>query len=159
MVLVQLPTVPLRVNQSKVRRDRDEWHDVQIPHLEGPPSVDKSGSFNDEINSATASFVSEREVCYHLCCEKDPVNCVEMLHICSGIGAHLSHQGKSVAPAVDLQFTNKKSRQQSIATAWKNLVQYDSSLVILHAITPKDVCCVRSSGVSALMLLDGKPKG
>ena len=28
MVLVQLPTVLLRVNQSKVRRDHDEWHDV-----------------------------------------------------------------------------------------------------------------------------------
>ena len=36
MVLVQLPTVLLRVNQSKVRGDHDEWHDVQIPHLEGP---------------------------------------------------------------------------------------------------------------------------
>ena len=36
MVLVQLPTVLVRVNQSKVRRDHDEWHDVQIPHLEGP---------------------------------------------------------------------------------------------------------------------------
>ena len=138
MVLVQLPTVLLRVSQSKVRSDHDEWHDVQIPHLEGPPLVDKSGSSNDEVDSASASFVSEHEVCYHLCCDKDPVDCVEVLHTCSGIGAYLSHQGKSVAPAVDWQFTNKKSLQQSIAAAWKNLVRYDSSLVILHAVTPKD---------------------
>ena len=52
----------------------------------------------------------------------------------------MSHQGKSVAPAVDLQFTTKESLQQSIAAAWKDLVRYDSSLVILHAITPRDVC-------------------
>ena len=38
MVLVQLLTVLLRVNQSKDRRDHDEWHDVQIPYVEGPPS-------------------------------------------------------------------------------------------------------------------------
>ena len=136
MVLVQLPTVLPRVNQSKVRRDHDEWHDVQVP---GPPSVEDSGSSNDEVDSATASFVSEHEVCYHLCCDKDPVYCVEVLRTCSGIGAYLNHQGKSVAPAVDLQFTNKKNLQQSIAAAWKNLVEYDSSLVVLHAITPTDV--------------------
>ena len=39
MVLVQLPTVLPRVNQSKVRRDHDEWHDVQVP---GPPSNSKT---------------------------------------------------------------------------------------------------------------------
>ena len=142
MVLVQLPTVLLRVNQSKVRRDHDEWHDVQIPHLEGPSSDNKSGSSNDEVDSANASFVSEHEVCYHLCFENDPVDCVEVLHTCSGIGAYLSHQGKTIAPAVGAQFTSKKSLQQSIALAWKDLVKYDSSLVILHAITPKnDTMC------------------
>ena len=67
MVLVQLPTVLLRVNQSKVRRDHDEWHDVQIPHLDGPSSENKSGSSSDEVDNANASFVSEHEVCYHLC--------------------------------------------------------------------------------------------
>ena len=139
MVLVRLPTVLLRVNQSKVRRDHEEWHDVQIPHLEGPPEVDKSGSSTDEVDNANASFVSEHEVCYQLCCDKNPVDCVEVLHTCSGIGAYMSHQGMSVAPAVDLQFTTRKSLQQSITVAWKNLVKYDSSLVILHAITPKDV--------------------
>ena len=101
-----MPTVFLRVNQSKVRRDHDEWHDVQIPHLEGHPSLDKSGSSTDEVDNANASLVSEHEVCCHLCCDKDPVDCVEVLR---GIGAYLSHQGKLVAPAVDLQFTNKKS--------------------------------------------------
>ena len=111
MVLVQLPTVLLRVNQSKVRRDHDEWHDVQIPHLEGPSSDNKSGSSTDEVGNASASFVSEHEVCYHLCYDSDPVDCAEVLHTCSGIGAYLSHQGKAVAPAVDLQFTSKKCLQ------------------------------------------------
>ena len=91
MVLVQLPTVLLRVNQSKVRRDHDEWHDVQIPHLEGPSSDNKSGSSTDELGNASASFVSEHEVCYRLCSDSDPVDCIEVLHTCSGIGAYLSH--------------------------------------------------------------------
>ena len=91
------------------------------------------------VDCATASFVSEHEVCYHLFCDKDPVGCVETFHTRSGIGAYLGHQAKSVALAVDLQFTNKKSLQQSVAAAWKNLVEHDSSLVILRAITPKDV--------------------
>ena len=157
MVLVQLPTGLLRVNQSKVRRDHDEWHDVQIPHLEGPSSDNKSGSSNDEVDSANTSFVSEHEVCYHLCFENDPVDCVEVLHTCSGIGAYLSHQGKTIAPAVGVQFTSKKSLQQSIALAWKDLVKSDSSLVILPSLL-RMILCVRNSGVSVLMLLDGKPK-
>ena len=159
MVLVQLPTVLLRVNQCKVRRDHDEWHDVQIPHLEGPSSDNKSGSSTDEVGNASASFVSEHEVCYHLCCDSDPVDCIEVLHTCSGIGAYLSHQGKTVAPAVDLQFTSKKCLQHSIALAWKDLVKYDSSLVVLHAITPTDVSMCKELWSFCLMLLDGKPKG
>ena len=76
MVLVQLPTLLLRVNQSKVRRDHDEWHDVQIPHLEGPSSDNKSGSSTDEVDNASAAFVSEHEVCYRLCCDSGPVDCI-----------------------------------------------------------------------------------
>ena len=31
MVLVEVHRAVLRVNQSKVRRDHDPWHDVAIP--------------------------------------------------------------------------------------------------------------------------------
>ena len=143
--------VLLRVNQSKVRRDHDEWHDVQIPHLEGPPSVDKSGSSTDEVDSANVSFVSEHELCY-------PVDCVEVLHTCSGIGAYLTQQGKSVAPAVDLQFTSKKCLQQSIAAAWKSLVRYDSSFSYMPLLL-RTFPFVRKFGISVPTFLDGKPKG
>ena len=127
MVLFQLPTVLLRMNQSKVRSDHDEWRDVQIPHLEGPPQVEKSGSSHEEVACATESFVSEYEVCYHLCCNKGSVDCVEVIVNCSGIGAYLSHQGQAVASPVDFQFSNRKNLQQSIAVAWKKLVRHDSS--------------------------------
>ena len=100
MVLVQLPTVLLRVNQSKVRRDHDEWHDVQIPHLEGPSSENKSGSSN---------------------------------------------------------FTTKKCLQQS--TAWKNWSDMIRPLLSYMPSLQKTFLCVRNSGASVLMLLDGKPKG
>ena len=73
--------------------------------------MDKSGSPNDEVDCAAASFVSEHEARYHLRSDEDAVDCVEVLHTCSGIGAYLSHQGKSVAPAVDLQFTSEKNLQ------------------------------------------------
>ena len=36
MVNVQVDTAVMRVNQSEVRRDHDEWHDIAVPGLDKP---------------------------------------------------------------------------------------------------------------------------
>ena len=109
--------------------------------------MDKSGSSHDEVDCATASFVSEHEVCYDLCCDKDPVDCVEVLHACSGIRAYLSHQGKSVPAAVDLQFTSKKSLQQPGRSLSIMIPLFLSYMQLLLRMFP----CARNYPVSALM--------
>ena len=53
MVLVHIHKSVLKVNQSKVRRDHDPWHDVAVP-LNPEPAVPQSGDGFVQI-SATAS--------------------------------------------------------------------------------------------------------
>ena len=36
MVNVHVDDAVMRVNQSKIRRDHDEWHDVAVPGLDNP---------------------------------------------------------------------------------------------------------------------------
>ena len=39
MVDVHVDNAVMRVNQSKIRRDHDEWHDVAVPGLDNPDPV------------------------------------------------------------------------------------------------------------------------
>ena len=39
MVDVHVDDAVMRVNQSKIRRDHDEWHDVAVPGLDNPEPV------------------------------------------------------------------------------------------------------------------------
>jgi len=84
MVLVEVHRAVLRVNQSKVRRDHDPWHDVAIP-LKGD---DSRGSSAEEVRDdgavrrssqeealdrmgdkilerASSGYCYEHEICYH----------------------------------------------------------------------------------------------
>ena len=40
MVTIQTNSGVHRINESKVRRDHDEWHDVPIPILDEAPEED-----------------------------------------------------------------------------------------------------------------------
>ena len=83
MVLVEVHRAVLRVNQSKVMRDGDPWHDVAIPlksddsRSSGIPEVredDARSSSHDEalerlgdkiLDRAISGYCYEHEICYH----------------------------------------------------------------------------------------------
>ena len=49
MVNVQVGSIVMRVNQSKVRRDHDEWHDIAVPGLDKPEPKVEEDDYEPEI--------------------------------------------------------------------------------------------------------------
>ena len=139
MVLVQVHKSVLRVNQSKVRRDHDPWHDVAIP-LNPEPEVKEEGApdrshFSEETGHH-CSCCYEHEISYHAYTEKVS-DFVEISASSSGLTACVARTGMLAGvPILGEQF-NMKKVQQSISQAWKTLVSNDPEHVIVHPAVPK----------------------
>ena len=58
MVLVHIHKSVLRVNQSKVRRDHDPWHDVAVP-LNPEPAAPQGGEAAGSRDGALATQTSK----------------------------------------------------------------------------------------------------
>ena len=77
-VLVEVHRAVLRVNQSKVRRDHDPWHDVANPlkseeesrRSSSEEALDRLDRIGDKIledarRDAVSSYCYEHKICYH----------------------------------------------------------------------------------------------
>ena len=54
MVNVHVDNPAIRVNQSKIRRDHDEWHDVAVPGLDNPDPVPLAVEDEDQYEPSIA---------------------------------------------------------------------------------------------------------
>ena len=139
MVLVQVHKSVLRVNQSKVRRDHDPWHDVAIP-LNPEPEVKEEGAPDrSQFSEGTGHHCSccyEHEISYHTYTEKRS-DFVEISASASGLTACVARSGMLAGvPILGEQF-NMKKVQQSISQAWKTIANNDPEHVIIHPVVPK----------------------
>ena len=139
MVLVQVHKSVLRVNQSKVRRDHDPWHDVAIP-LNPEPEVKEDGAPDrSQFSEGTGHHCSccyEHEVSYHTYTEKRS-DFVGISASASGLTACTARSGMLAGvPILGEQF-NMKKVQQSVSQAWKTIVSNDPEHVIIHPVVPK----------------------
>ena len=139
MVLVQVHKSVLRVNQSKVRRDHDPWHDVAIP-LNPEPEVKEEGAPDrSQFSEGTGHHCScfyEHEISYHTYTGKRS-DFVEISASASGLTACAARSGMLAGvPILGEQF-NMKKVQQSISQAWKTIVSNDPEHVIIHPVVPK----------------------
>ena len=141
MVLVQVHKSVLRVNQSKVRRDHDPWHDVAIPLNPEPEVKEESAPDPDrsqfsEGKGHHCSCCYEHEISYHTYTEKRS-DFVEISASASGLTACAARSGMLAGvPILGEQF-NMKKVQQSISQAWKTIVNNDPEHVIIHPVVPE----------------------
>ena len=127
------------MNQSKVRRDHDPWHDVAIP-LNPEPEVKEEGAPDrSQFSEGTGHHCSccyEHEISYHTYTEKGS-DFVEISASASGLTACTARSGVLAGvPILGEQF-NMKKIQQSISQAWKTIVSNDPEHVIIHPVVPK----------------------
>ena len=152
MVLVELHRAVLRVNQSKVRRDGDPWHDVAIPlksdesRSSEPSEVrveDPRGSSQDEVldrigqeilDRASAKYCYEHEICYHsLTAGKSDF--VEITPHLTRLTACTVHSG--LAASVPVEFGEWSARDiQSIESTWQVILAAEPDHIIIHPVIP-----------------------
>ena len=153
MVLVEVHRTVLRVNQSKVRRDGDPWHDVAIPLK----SDDSRGSEPSEVREdapirssqdeaierigqkildrASARYCYEHEICYHsLTAGKSDF--VEITPHLKGLTACTVHSGLAASVPVEFGEWNAKDIQSSIESTWQVILAAEPDHIIIHPVIP-----------------------
>ena len=129
MALVEVHRAVLRVNQSKVRRDGDPWHDVAIPlKSDDSRSSERSevredgarSSSHDEalerlgdkiLDRAISGYCSEHEICYHSLTSgtSGKSDFVEITPHLAGLTACTVHSGLAASKPVEFgEWTAKK---------------------------------------------------
>ena len=88
MVNVHVDNAVMRVNQSKIRRDHDEWHDVAVPGLDNPDPVPLAVADEDQYEPSIAegdyaeAYLGEQT---HWFCQTGKCDVVELFSSNTGL--------------------------------------------------------------------------
>ena len=154
MVLVEVHRSVLRVNQSKVRRDGDPWHDVAIPLK----PVEPRGSSHEEVRGdaprrssqeealerigdrlleqASSRFCYEHEICFHSL-TSGKSDFVEITPHLTGLTACTCHSGLVASEPVLFGEWSAKKIQSSIESAWQVILAAEPNHIIIHPVIPE----------------------
>ena len=140
MVLVHIRKSVLRVNQSKVRRDHDPWHDVAAP-LNPEPAVPQGGEAAGSRDGAPehshlcsgyqCKCCFEHEICFRTFTSRKS-DFVEISATTSGLTACIARSGLLPGEPILASTWDKKKIMQSFAQAWQNMVENEPRHVIIH---------------------------
>ena len=153
MVLVEVHRSVLRVNQSKVRRDGDPWHDVAIPLKPAEPRGSSPEEVRDDaprrssqeealerigdrlLEQASSRFCYEHEICFHsLTFGKSDF--VEITPHLTGLTACTCHSGLVASEPVLFGEGSAKKIQSSIESAWQVILAAEPNHIIIHPVIP-----------------------
>ena len=102
MVNVHVDNAVMRVNQSKVRRDHDEWHDVAVPGLDTsepvPLAVEDEDDYEPDIAEYAEAYLGEQA---HWFCQTGKCDVVELFSSNTGLSWHMARLNMKVGEPVD----------------------------------------------------------
>ena len=135
MVNVHVDNAVMRVNQSKVRRDHDEWHDVAVPGLDTsePVPLADEDDYEPDIAEYAEAYLGEQA---HWFCQTGKCDVVELFSSNTGLSWHMARLNMKVGEPVDHKhgwsFNSKKKQNQ----VWKQLEKLDPEYVLITNPSP-----------------------
>ena len=153
MVLVEVHRSVLRVNQSKVRRDGDPWHDVAIPLKPTEPRGSSPEEVRDDatrrasqeealerigdrlLEQASSRFCYEHEICFHSL-TSGKSDFVEITPQLTGLTACTCHSGLVASEPLWFGEWSAKKVQSSIESAWQVILAAEPNHIIIHPVIP-----------------------
>ena len=153
MVLVEVHRSVLRINQSKVRRDGDPWHDVAIPLKPAEPRGSSPEEVRDDaprrssqeealerigdrlLEQASSRFCYEHEICFHSL-TSGKSDFVEITPHLTGLTACTCHSGLVASEPVLFGEWSAKKIQSSIESAWQVILAAEPNHIIIHPVIP-----------------------
>ena len=137
MVNVHVDNAVMRVNQSKVRRDHDEWHDVAVPGLDTsepvPLAVEDEDDYEPDIAEYAEAYLGEQA---HWFCQTGKCDVVELFSSNTGLSWHMARLNMKVGEPIGHKhgwsFNSKKKQNQ----VWKQLEKLDPEYVLITNPSP-----------------------
>ena len=134
MVNAHVDNSVLRVNQSKIRRDHDEWHDVAVPGLDNPDPVALALEDEDQYGPSIAggdfakAYFGEQT---HWFCQTGKCDVVELFSSNTGLSWYMSRMHMEVGEPIDHKHGwsfNSKTKQYQV---WNQLERLDPEYVLV----------------------------
>ena len=137
VVNVHVDNAVMRVNQSKVRGDHDEGHDVAVPGLDTsepvPLAVEDEVDYEPDIAEYAEAYLGEQA---HWFCQTGKCDVVELFSSNTGLSWHMARLNMKVGEPIDHKhgwsFNSKKKQNQ----VWKQLVNLDPEYVLITNPSP-----------------------
>ena len=127
------------VNQSKIRRDHDEWHDVAVPGLDDPDpvplAVEDEDDYEPDRAEYAAAYFGEQTLWF---CQTGKCDVVELFSFSrnAGLSWHMSRLNMKVGEPIDHKHGwsfNSITKQYQV---WKQLEKLDPEYVLITNPSP-----------------------
>ena len=136
MVTIEALGTVQQINQSKVRREHDEWHDVPLPcELEQPGSSTDSGTQHETSHSDPVPQSEPQGDVLALWHNHSP-HLMELGHVFPTVSANCVRHGLAVAEPIDLNSMPDVTTQSGQTQIANLVVHRDPSILFVNPIAP-----------------------
>ena len=136
MVHLHTNKAVIRVNQSKVRRDHDEWHDVSIPNLdEAKEEIKDEGDLKREDHNLLCEGCLGEQACWFYDDQKCDV--LELFGSSSGYSWMMARKGVKVGQPIDHKHGSNLNTAYGQAEAWKKIIKMDPEIIFINNPSPQ----------------------
>ena len=136
MVHIHTDKAVVRINQSKVRRDHDEWHDVSIPNLDEKKEEIKE---DDDVKREDHNLLCEGCFGEQAFWFYDDQKCdvLELFGSSSGFSWMMARKGTKVGQPIDHKHGSNLNTAYGQAEAWKKIKRMDPELIFINNPSPQ----------------------
>ena len=136
MVHLHTNKAVIRVNQSKVRRDHDEWHDVSIPNLDGTKEEikDEGDLKREDHNLLCEGCLGEQAFWFY---DDQKCDVLELFGSSSGYSWMMARKGVKVGQPIDHKHGSNLNTAYGQAEAWKKIMKMDPEIIFINNPSPQ----------------------
>ena len=136
MVHLHTNKAVIRVNQSKVRRDHDEWHDVSIPNLdEAKEEIKDEGDLKrEDHNLLCEGCLGEQAFWFY---DDQKCDVLELFGSSSGYSWMMARKGVKVGQPIDHKHGSNLNTAYGQAEAWKKIMKMDPEIIFINNPSPQ----------------------
>ena len=136
MVHLHTNKAVIRVNQSKVRRDHDEWHDVSIPNLDEAKEEikDEIDLKREDHNLLCEGCLGEQAFWFY---DDQKCDILELFGSSSGYSWMMARKGVKVGQPIDHKHGSNLNTAYGQAEAWKKIMKMDPEIIYINNPSPQ----------------------
>ena len=136
MVHLHTNKAVIRVNQSKVRRDHDEWHDVSIPNLdETKEEIKDEGDLKrEDHNLLCEGCLGEQAFWFY---DDQKCDVLELFGSSSGYSWMMARKGVKVEQPIDHKHGSNLNTAYGQAEAWKKIMKMGPEIIFINNPSPQ----------------------